>query len=183
MTGWKILRPETHFLTIKRQNLKLWLWITSLFLSSNIFSMYTVTGWEISQVFFPFETTMGNKVQIHGFKLSSQPKGGGSGMLRKARAKSFPGRTCFFSLRRTSVNLLKGPQSAQTACWQLLLQINGILVIYDMQRFFFCHIFSPPFFSLAYLWVCLFQESWEKNRPPVKLRQQVGAKWSLVHAG
>lgn len=57
--------------------------------------MYTVTGREISQVFFPFETTMVTSSNSW-FQAFAQPKGGGSGMLRKARAKSFPGRAFFF---------------------------------------------------------------------------------------
>lgn len=112
------------------------------------------------------------------FQAFTQPKGGGSGMLRKARAKSFPWRSFFFHYDGPRWTFWR-PVSAQTACWQFLLQMNAIYA--KVISIHFCHIFSPPFFHLN-LWVCV-PNVLGKKSAPCKAATKKLAMWSLVHAG
>lgn len=111
------------------------------------------------------------------FQAFTQPKGGGSGMLRKARAKSFPWRSFFF-ITMDLGEPFEGPWVHKQHVdnffykWMLYMQRSFLFI----SAIFFHH----PFFTWIY--GCVFQMSWEKNRHLVKLRQKSWrcGRWSML---
>ena len=96
--------------------------------------------------------------------------------VAQSKGKEFSWAGIFFSLRWTSVNLLKARECT-----------NSMLTISSTTKCYICmhRLFLPSFFTTLFqlhIYGRVFQMSWKKDRPPVNLRQKSwrSGRWSML---